>query len=447
MAMTPKRVAPYNFSPGFECAVISLACSKPRFYGRIAHELDPDMLNNAACKLALKAAHAINTDTGHGPSSTVLVIQRLRAWMADGKVAFEAISAVNDVFDDAEDAGLIDEEGIIAELAPMLSLRIRDDAVQSAIESYAKHGDLAKVVAMESRAVRMGQVDTSVGTILGSDSFSEIQKLRELERLKTGVVELDSVLDGGLQRAGLGVIIGGSGDGKSMMLSHISGVSILGGLHVAYATLELPVAVVLARIKSNLTGIPINTILGPERGVAECKERLAKMAPRLGRCVVQEFPPQATTVEDLKDWVRRVEEQAGRAIDLLVVDYADKLTAKVKRGEKDSSEYTMGLLVYEGLRTYSAERKMFCWTASQSTRQKDRKKKLDLNDVADSMHKIRVADLVITLNLEDDGENPQITFNVAKHRTGRSRVTVGPLPAEYECGRVCSVVLDQDGFA
>jgi hypothetical protein len=45
---------------------------------------------------------------------------------------------------------------------------------------------------------------------------------------------------------------------------------------------------------------------------------------------------------------------------------------------------------------------MWCFTASQAGRpSKDQKKKVDLEHVADSMHKVRVADLVIkgvTLN-------------------------------------------------
>jgi len=56
------------------------------------------------------------------------------------------------------------------------------------------------------------------------------------------------------------------------------------------------------------------------------------------------------------------------------------------------------------------------------------------------MHKIRVADLVITLNLRDDGgEDPQIILYVAKHRTGKSRVEIGPLPTEYERGRLVPI--------
>lgn len=434
----PKKIVPYNLDAGFEKQVVTLACSSPRFYGRIGHALDPELMKLEPSKHALRAAHQINNDVGHGPSSGTMVIQRLRRWMADGKVTLEAIKEVAELFDDAEDTGVDPEDSVVAELAPLLRQRIRDEAVDAAIASYGKQGDLSRVVELETKAARIGQVDTSVGTVLGSESFDEIVKLKDLMRLQLGVMELDSTLDGGLQSGGLGILVGASGDGKSMGLSHISGVNLVGGLFIAYATLELPKEVVLARIKANITGVPINTMLNGD--IEEARQRLESLAHKLGRLVVQEFSPKTTTVDDLKAWVDNCEAQAGRKIDLLVVDYGDKLGAKAKKGEQQN-EYTGALAVFEGLRVYAHDRKIFCWTASQASRQKDRKKRLDLNDVADSMHKIRVADLVITLNLRDDGtEEPMIVFYIAKHRTGKSRVEIGPMPTEYERGRICPIV-------
>lgn len=166
----------------------------------------------------------------------------------------------------------------------------------------------------------------------------------------------------------------------------------------------------------------------------------------MGRLVTKEMPPNVSTVEDVKDWVKMCEDQAGKAMDLLVVDYGDKLVAKAKKGEKEASEYHTGKIVFESLRLFAHEKRMFCWTASQATRKKDRKKRLDLNDTADSMHKIRVADLVVTLNLDEDGDetggSPMLKLYVAKHRMGKSRFEVGPFPTEYALGRVCTISED-----
>lgn len=431
--MIPKKQELYGFDPGFERAVVALCCTNSRFYGKVGIELDPELFKKDSAKIALRACRAIFKEIGHGPDSALLVLQRLRRWMNDGKVTFEEIQKVANMLDNAEDAGLPDPDAVVAEVAPVIQLRMRDEAVKAGIDAFGKGGDLSKVVALEERAARIGQADTSVGTVLGNESWIEVASLKDLERLRTGIVELDSQLDGGLQRGGLGVLLGASNDGKSMGLSHIAGVNVLDGLFVGYATLELQRAIVLARIKANMTGIPINALLAGD--TQQAQKILNAVGGKLGRLVVQDFTPYVTTIEDLKEWVERCEEFAQREMDLLVVDYGDKLGAK-KSKSNDESGYSQGRVVFEGLRIWADARKKFCWTASQATRQKDKRKRLDLNDTADSMHKIRVADLVVSLNVKDEGDMQTMELYVAKHRTGKSKVSVGPYPTAFEVGQI-----------
>lgn len=435
---TIKREAPYNFDPVFEHRMVALACSNPRFYGRVAMSLDPEMLRSDSSKHAMRAAHAINKDVGHGPNASVLVIQRLRAWMADGKITIEAIKLVAEMFDDAEDAGLPDVESMVAEIAPLIQQRMRDEAVQSAIEAFGQKKDLSKAVEIEKKAARVGQTDTSVGTVMGPESWSEVSSMKDIERLSTGIVELDSVLDGGLQRGGLGVWVGGSGDGKSMALSHVVGVTLVDGAFCGYITLELPRAEVLARIKANMTGIPINALKGGD--TAEAKAKLEALANR-GPLIVQHMSAGSTTIEDIFEWVKQCEDFIGREMDLLCVDYGDKIGAKSKKGEGQLSDYKKGEVVFDGLHNWSDENKRFVWTASAATRRKDRKKRLDQDDIADSMHKIKSADLVVTLNVTEEGDEGErmLTPFVAKHRTGKSRIEVGPFPTAYEVGQIVPI--------
>lgn len=441
MPSTPKRVLPYNFDPLFEKQVVLLACSRSKFFGRVGVSMDPELFKSAPAQLAMRAAHAIARDLGHGPESSLLVVQRLRRWMEEGRQTLEEIKAVAEMFDEAEDAreGSISVEAAIAEIAPMLQRRMRDLAVEAAVGSYANpNDDLSLVLDLANKANRIGQVDTSVGTILGNDSFDAISKIRSLTRLPTGITELDSGLDGGLQGGGLGVVLGGSGDGKSMFLGQAAGTTWVGGGFVGYATLEVPSSIILARIKAGITSVPINNIIAGDD--AKARKRLAHFSAFAGRLVVQDFTPLVTTIEDLFEWVARCEDQAKREMDTVIVDYGDKVGTKTKNAKGEVSEYNRGQIVFEGLRTYANERKKYVWTASASTRRKDRKRLLDLDDTADSMHKIRVADLVITMNIEDlgEGEAQMLRMLVAKHRTGRSRFTVGPIPVEYDMGRVCS---------
>lgn len=434
-------VQPYGLDPEFERALVALSCSRPRFFGRIASALDPAALVAPEAVLAVKAAQAIAADVGHGPEAPLLVIQRLRRWMNEGKVTLEEIDAVNDYLDVALDAGLPTEDSVVNEVSPILRRRMQNTAVQTAMSEFAKRGDFASVTDILSKASRIGEADSSVGTRLGVDSFDVIEQIRNLERLPTGVPELDIALEGGLWRGALGVVVGSTGEGKSIMLSHVAAESLLAGLHVAYATLELPEAIVLARIKANITGVPINEILNGsmERARAEIERRAKKM----GSLVVRYFTSGATTVDDLRDWITRCEDEVRRPVDLLVVDYADKMSIprdKQAATRSDTNYQTQGL-IYEGLRVFAEQRKIWTWTASQKKRITEKGKsahKADTDDVADSVNKSRVCDLMITLNARGE-ENDQLLFYVAKNRMGKAHVSVGPLPNDFSLGRISMV--------
>lgn len=436
-----KSSDPYWFDPAFERAVLTLCCSNPRFWGRIGYALDPDALGLEPSKLAWRACFQVSRDLGKGPEGGLIVLQRLRRWMSEGKAKLEDIQAVSEMFDAAEDAGMPSEETVVMELKPILAKRLKGDALRLAMDEYAKDGTFERTQALMVKATNLGDANTSVGTELGAGSYAEIEKLKHLDRLPLGIMELDQALDGGLRRGGLGILVGGSGDGKSMGLSHIGAHSMKAGLFVLYATLEVIPADVLARVKANITGVPINAILENAELVRPQLEGTS-----LGPFIVQEFTPQATTMQDIENWVATCEQAKGRKVDLLITDYGDKLIAPKSSGKDGEHGYTQGRVVFERMRIYANDRKIWHWTAAQGTRQKDKRKRLDLNDVADSMHKVRVADLVITLNAIDDGDmgQAQIAFNVAKNRHGKGKAYVGPLPTDFECGRISPIMVDPE---
>lgn len=429
------EVKPYGFNPPFERQAIALACCDKSFFGRIGYALEPDALALEPTKTALLAAQAIGREIGHGPASTVLVVQRLRRWMSEGKVTIEQIDSVLDMFDDVFDSGLPSVESVVNEIAPVLKKRLRHAAVRTAMAEQAKRGDFNAVRDILNKADALGVQDTSIGTTVGSEGFAAINELKNLLRLPTGVKELDAEIDGGMPCGGLSVVVGSSGAGKSVFVTHATAANVRQGALCAYATLELPAGIVLARINSNLTGIPINSLLNGK--MDDARQRLEAI-PNLGPCVVKDFPARATTNEDVFDWARQIEDKYGRRIDLLVFDMFDHITAKVK----DANSYEIGRVVSTGQIQWAKANRSVVLSAVHSkgrneTKSTGRKRKLDLGDVADSIYRVRNADLVLTLN--NDESNEEVSIHVAKHRLGKARMVVGPLPTGFDCGMLTPI--------
>ena len=447
LAGRAKKADPYDLEERFERVVVTMACGMPGFYGRIGNLLDPECVSLEPSKWALRAAFAIYTDNTEGPESALVVLQRLKRWVREGKLTNADLAEVSDLFDAAEDAGLLSEEAAVNELAPILRRRMELDAVRHATAQFGKGEGLEEVSEMLEQASRIGVSDTSVGMCLGPESGAVAASMRGLSRMKTGIMELDDAMDGGYVRGSTVVYLAETSGGKSMALVQGAVSAAQQGLNAAYATLELSIPIVLARILANITGVPVNDILFTPGCSEEATKRLASIQKAgFGSILFKAFTPQVSTVTDILEWVKTIEKTRGSQIDVLIVDYGDKVAAPKKAKDKDTSSYKTGLYVFEGFSVWSRDNNRWCLTASQANRgkKKDRsgKKsnndKLETDDVADSMHKVRVVPVVITLNKRGE-EGDQVYYHVAKNTFGKAGMGVGPLPTEYECARISPV--------
>lgn len=423
-------IEPYGLDPDFERTVGVLCASSPRFWGSVGYALDVEALGLPEVKLIVRAAKEIAKETGRGPSNAVLVVQRMRRWVDEGGVTLEQVHDVMDLLLDTPEPPPHKE--VSAEIAPLVQRRMQQDVVRVAMEEYSKRGDFERVEKMMRSVKRVGTMDTSEGMRLGLASFSEMDRLKNLDRLPLGIPEVDLVLDGGLPRGTETVFVAAPGNGKSMLLGHVAANALRRGLFVVYATLELPEVEIMARIKANLTGVPTTAIKAGE--YSEAKRIIRKLIPTLGTFLAKSFPAKATSVGDIRDWVQQAEEAEGYAVDVVVVDYGQKLRSNNK---DDKNVYEQQGTIYEDFRLWMEATSKWGFTASQAKRRdgKEKGRALEIDDIAESMKQVHVADLVMMLN--NDKENNLATFGVKKWRYGQDGMSVGPLPTDFACGRIC----------
>ena len=420
----------YGFDAGFEGAVAYHCAASRGFWGRIGRALDPALLKVAAARRTVEACAAIMADTGSGPGNTLLVVQRLRRWHRDGRLTLGEVQAVATLLDVmADDAP--DEEQVVAEAQPCVQRVEQQRALKDALATFGKRGDLDAAIGALQGAGRIGIADNSLGTTLGNAGFAAIRDAKRQHRLPTGITDLDNELEGGLPRGSLGVVCAGTGGGKSMFLNHVAAHALAEGRFVCYATLELSEARALARLKAALLSVPTNDLLGGRD--RQAKARYSKVANKLGFCFVRYFTPGVATVADVEAWVKDCERQADAHCEAVVVDYADKLSAGVRK-DGEGTYSAMGA-VYERLRIMAEQRDSWAWTASQPQRRWKGRKVIDTDDLADSQHKARVTDLLVTANLNEEDGDTQLRWFVAKNREGKSRGMVGPLPQDWAHGR------------
>lgn len=400
---------------------------------RTAHEIQPELVLLPDARLAIDCAQAILRRTGRPSGSAAAVIQEAAARRENGKVTHEQVRAVAGIFDlfDGQKPQLDDVEPPVV---TTLRSRLRRDIAQAAIEEHNEE-EWRKLHGLLTREQRLGHAEEGTGVMMTPTGIqSALRDLRGLKRLPLGIDALDEGLLGGVPNGTLTCFMAGPGGGKSMAMSHCTAAQSMLGRFTAYATLEVPTPYVISRVLACQSGVAINDILASEAALIDALAALhgqSYVAP-----AIQDFAPHVTTVETLQEWVKELEDKEGRKLDTLVVDYADKLTASGKVDEKGM--YQEMRVVFEKLRVWMDSAKILGITASQSKARDEKKaKRVDLEHVADSMHKARIVDQFITLNFDDDTQ--EMTYFIAKNRYGEGRKSVGPLPVNYAIGQAAPV--------
>lgn len=419
---------PYTLDPDFERAVIAYLVRDRRFYGAVRGGVVSSCFPTREAQTIVEACAKCFTETGEGPGSSVVVAQQLRQMsLEDGKITLDDTLLSLGYLEDCLDQDLPPMEKVMGVFLPQLRERMRGDALRDALMGL----DSTELRRRLERIDQLGFVDTSLGSKLGAASFREMDSTLT-EKLPTGMPRLDDYLEGGVPRKSLYVLLGGANSGKSTGLGQMAGANLREGGLVLYGTNELPVSMVKAKIFADLTNIPFKRILAGQ--TKEAAERYAAMMDRLGSLYVKELDTGLTTPADIDDWRKEVEDAEGRKVDLVAIDYADRMG---DGSTGDRSDYVVMRNVYNGLVAIAKDNSIVVATASQTKELKRGQKFAKLGDMADSRHKGRIATVVVSLNYFP--EEQEFWLYLCKQKMGASDVELGPIPTDWDFGRVTTI--------
>jgi KaiC/GvpD/RAD55 family RecA-like ATPase len=420
--------------------------TNPRFHELLGHAIEFDRVPYPDAALIISAAQDIARENDQPCASTMAVIQQLRLRVNAGKLSLEDLQEANNLLDAVEDVGgVVDLEGLLSTVTPAIKSVATMDALEQTIQAVGQRVDPAEAAEKFAAVANLGKARVSMGSeLVMSAADIALSAARTItDPLPTGITELDIALGGGTERASLGVFLGNSGDGKSLALCHVTTESLLNGRDVAYVTAELSEPQIKQRVYCNMFGMSAADLAmqpseGERRGQALVADLVAK-GQRLGRLKVLYLTPKVGTVSQVRQWLKDLAKATHPfAPEVLIVDYADKLAAKASEEQKGS--YQSQGAVYQQLRDLVVEHNLWSWTASQTTGRQGRKKKLDIEDIADSMEKARICDtLVAIVRNDDDVQNGLCRFRLPKRRNGVAHQEVGPCTMDPERGRMVAV--------
>ena len=162
--LEPREVEPYPFDTDFEHALVVALASVPEVWDRIGGYLEVDALSggkNAPPRLLARAAREIWRDTGCGPTSNTIVMQRVRFMYNDGKITIDQLNNAIDYLS-GFDGELPTTDQIVSEVARELKQRMHHDAMLQMHEVYAGNRRSEDVRATLERADSIGKAGAVV---------------------------------------------------------------------------------------------------------------------------------------------------------------------------------------------------------------------------------------------------------------------------------------------
>ncbi len=289
------------------------------------------------------------------------------------------------------------------------------EALEKAVDliQEEKHETIVDVI---KEAITVGTPNSS-----GHDFLEDLDaRFVEENRfsIPTGIEGLDvkEILNGGLGRGEIGVLVAPTGVGKSHFLVQLGANAIRAKKNVLHYTYELRERSIGIRYDSNLCNISSSDIVAEKDFV---KERYENMKDDLGRLIIKEFPTNHASVVTLRNHIEKLAITKKFVPDIVIVDYADIMRST---RQFDSVRHELKL-VYEELRGLAMELNIPIWTASQSNRESANSEIVGLENIAESFAKVMVCDVVLTLARKPlQKANGQGNLFVAKNRLGKDGI-------------------------
>jgi replicative DNA helicase len=213
--------------------------------------------------------------------------------------------------------------------------------------------------------------------------------------ITTGHTQLDKELyNTGWGRKELSCLMGGPKSGKSIGLQYFAVKAAEVGNNVLFVTCENSAEITADRMDANIANVDMKEL---GTNAAKVEAAVKSFNVKAGALKVHEYPTKTFRPSDLRRLLRRYQSQSI-IFDLVVVDYADIMASDTQF----SDERFRLADIYGSLRAIAQEENLAMLTATQTNREGAKANTAGKTDVAESIDKTRLVDILISINADAD---------------------------------------------
>ncbi|MFT4064248.1 DnaB-like helicase C-terminal domain-containing protein [Paraburkholderia sp.] len=394
------EVEKFEFDEQFQTTIATLALRDTEFMRQASHLLKPEYFESAGEAGVVELVLRYFERFKRVPEPTVFPTL-IRDAVTNARMKKDTAGEVVRVFKQIKDGSVADREYVAEKVAEFARHQAVGQAILSSVSllEKKKFDPILKAI-KEAYDVGLNEADD------GYDYWSMIEARTE-ERLdevsgktppkgiSTGLTKLDDLLmHKGFGRKELTLLMGGAKAGKSTALINFAKNASLQGKNVLYVTLELAADVIAKRLDASISENLIKELL---KNIHDTASKIKAVRARSGLLKVHEFPSSKFTPNSMQALIDSYKAK-GVIFDLVVVDYLDIMAPNYRT--QDSVENSKS--IYTDMRAIALVEGFAMLSATQTNREGFKSTVAKAEHVAEDFNRIRIADLVISINITDE---------------------------------------------
>jgi replicative DNA helicase len=362
----------------------------------------------------------------------------MRIIVATIKDAYEKHEAVPDVgslrsrlLENVQDE--IDRNSVFSQLRRIEESELNDTFyIQETAIKFCKRQELVKAIKSMNEIITKGDVDdfdkceeilkkalehgdNSDGIVDVCDNIDDVLSDDYRNPIPTGIEGLDEMMDGGLAKGELAIILAAWGVGKTTMITKMANHAKHLGYNVMQIFFEDTTKVIQRKHISCWTKIPLNELQARR---IEAKQGFESFDKSLGKLKLVKLKSDSTTIPKIKQVIRKNIAQ-GFKPDLILIDYIDCVLPS--RNFNDVHE-GQGAVMRE-LETMLDELDIAGWTATQGNRSSIKAEIVEGDQMGGSIKKAQIGHFLVSIaKTLEQKETGKANMAILKSRFGKSGV-------------------------
>lgn len=396
-APSPEPEGLYEFDEDFQTKITALVLRDSSFAQSTAGLIDPRYFSDNAEAALVYIATGYYAVYKKAPSLSIwgqLLADAIRA----KRIRIDLLPEIRMKIAEVVKTDVSDREFVATQISEFARNQAMEAALFRVASELLPKRDFLTIekILKEAQAVGIGEDTGTYSYYAEVKGRTEIRKAIAAgtylhDGITTGVPELDKVLyHRGWGRKELSVLMAPPKGGKSMGLAEFAKNASIAGYAVLYATLEVSAAITADRMDANFTDTMMkNLTVTP----FEVQAKIEEIEKKAGPLEIKEYATGSMKASMLRRLIEAFRAK-GVVFDLVVVDYAD-IMAPEHRSDVGRENSTS---IYIDLRGIAFDYDCAVLTATQTNRDGIKATVSTMGDVAEDINKIRIADIVISIN-------------------------------------------------